>query len=68
MTLLDRIQTYFWKRRLHREFDAVKRNFKITKCPQNIEEYGLHLDNEEVIASFIYKDEIWNYIKIYMSI
>ena len=63
MNLLDCIQTYFWKRRLHKEFDAVKRNFRTIKCPQNIEEDGFHLNNDEVIASFIYKDETWNYIK-----
>ena len=63
MKLLDRIQTYFWKRRLHKEFDAVKENFEITKCPQKIEKEKTYLDNDKTISFIIYKDKMWNHIK-----
>lgn len=49
--------------KLRRKYDAVKRNFRISEYSQSIEESGLHLDNDEIIDSFIYKDETWNYIK-----
>ena len=43
MNLLDCIQAFFWKRELHKEFNALKRNINTIKCPQNIVEDGFHL-------------------------
>lgn len=62
MELLTKAKYYTKKTLFLPRYYRIKRNFSESNCG-TIYDYKHFMDSDDVIKSFIYKDENWNYIK-----